>query len=456
MTKELFWLILYLDMITFLVLLLNNFTWVFVPLGSIILSGMLYDWYLDRYREIRTGDWKKSMHYIVLQIYPPKENRRSLAEMESLFTNLFSIFEERNPKDTYLIGKWHEGMCFEIHSDGGKVGFYLRVNKWYEGLVRDSFDARYPGTKLVEVPDPMGQWPRDWTGQIKYKYKNFFGSDVNYTAHDAHPVRIWQKFQDGNNPPVNDPIYELISLMENINPDDYAIFKLAFRPFDDKSMRQEMRDEVKKLRKEFSENASVYLNGNAENQDNKESRKFHLLTDDERETLNQMIIKSGAPHAKTKIRFGYFTNKPKPGAYEGHINGYFQQFTADIQGLVCCEYTRTNQDAHGGKDMGAGYNFPVLRNAIVSAYVARVIDLIYWKREREYRKQKIYSAILSNENTQIGEPPDFMEAASLASIFHMPTTYDENAPFRAQHLQTHYGQEDSLVKTAQPPADLPT
>jgi hypothetical protein len=430
---------------------LLNFIWVLLFGGAIILSSRLYWWYLDRYRETKTQTWKRGLEWIVLQIYPPEENQRSMAEMEALFSDLFSIYEEKAPKDVYIKGKWYEGFSLEIHSDGGDVNFYIRTNRWYEELVRNSFESHYPGTKLIEVSDPIGKWPRQWTKKNK-PFKDMFGANMKYEEIDAIPISDWNAFQDGNNPPENDPIYQLISFMSHIKKEEYAIFKITIRPFDDQAKKKQIRESAKELRKQYAEK-SVSKLGSSD--DSKSSNNFLLLTNEERDTLYAMIKKAGSHLAKTKIRFAFFSNQTKAGAYESHINGYFRQFSSFKQGVACSETTRTNQDEHGGKNVDSGYNFPLLRNPVISGFLAKAIDHFYWYRERYYRKQQLYRGLVGNENVDIGETVDFYSPAELAAIFHLPTTYSED-PARTEIIKSIHGDEDSFELQGLPPSNLPT
>ena len=76
-------------MITFFANLYDYLLIVFLAGGSLSLSVNVYQWFSDMYEGARTDEWKATTDFRMYKIYPPTENQRSMAEMESFFINLF-------------------------------------------------------------------------------------------------------------------------------------------------------------------------------------------------------------------------------------------------------------------------------------------------------------------------------------------------------------------------------
>jgi len=438
-------------MITFFANLYDYLLIVFLAGGSLSLSVNVYQWFSDMYEGARTDEWKATTDFKMYKIYPPTENQRSMAEMESFFINLSSIYEEISHKNRFVKGHSNLGISFEIHSDKGKIAYYIRISSWYEELLQISLDSHFDGARMVEVSDPTKDWPSTWSKNHPL-FKDMFGADIDYTSHEAHPTKPWSNFQTKDNSPISDPISQLIGMMENIGPQDYAIFKMVSRPLANKKKIEEMEKELKDRKEEYLTNSAVSKDADG---------KIQLLTDQEKLTLNAIRVKIGSQLFKTKIRFAYFAHSlQKPGVYEGYIEAYFAQFSTFTQNLICSEKTKTNQDSKGEYSDQQKKENLILRlflfffsNPIFLSYVAKFLDFRYWQRERFFRKYKIYKSIRSTQNIDVGEAPKFMDTASLVAFFHFPMTHLNTNPI-ADRITTDYGEEADIGST-KPPSNLP-
>jgi hypothetical protein len=418
----------------FILELLGALFWVLIIAGLVALGVKGWEWYDDRLLDQRIGAWFSKQDYITVQIFPPMENLRSMSEMENFFINLASVFTKKSPKDMYIEGKFYENFTFEVHSRGGQVGFFLYLNRAYLPLVRSSLAAHYPGTGMLECPDPLGTWPREWTGQVG-PYNQLYGTDLTLVASDVHPLKSWKFFQQGTLTPISDPVVTLISAMENIESTDYAIVQFVLRPFspDADGRRKKWQEEIAKLKKEYAANTFVEMG---------EGGQIQVLTKQEQAIINACEVKAGSDNFKCKIKILLLSSKSAPIRNLGPIMSYFKQFGTDVQGIKPDPVSKSNASAEGTEVK------------FIGPKVATWIDEIYWKNEQEYRKKKIYKSVLGRSLSAGGEPK-YIDVESLAAMFHFPSTSPVADKSLIGRVNNNYSDSNSVTITGRPPNNLP-
>jgi hypothetical protein len=408
----------------FLLFLLLDFVMVFLLGGVVIVAMKGYEWYDDRYLDGKIGGWLGSQNYIVVQLFPPGENLRSMQEMESFFINLHSIHSGKSKKDIYREGKWYENFTFEVHSRGGQVSFYVHLNKNHLPLLRSSLASHYPGSTVVEVPDPLSAFPKKWEGQAG-PYSHLFTTDIAFGASDLFPVKSWKAFQMGSNSPLTDPMTTLISNFENIESEDYIILQFVMQPqVFDKDKKDALVKELKELKDKYSKNSSVEMGPD---------NTIQVLTKQERAVLEACEAKLNMTNFKIKIRTAILSAKPSPQRNLGMIMSFFKEFQTDGQFNKPDGDTKTTASSE-------------------DATFGPWQDKQYWVREQDYRRKKGYEAILARSLAK-GSDPRFMDVESLAAMFHFPATemIDQSL---ASRVSTDYGNVNALP-SATPPSNLP-
>ncbi len=416
----------------FLLELGNYFVWVLLLGGFYFFAELFVQLFMDRFALLKMLGWAIwGQTTKVYQIFPPANNLRSLAAMENFYDNMSAIYSLKSNKDVFVTGKWHEVVAFELQSKGGKLAFFVRVNSWYEKLIKTALDSHFPGSRLVEVIDPLSTWSLEWTDGEK-PYKDLFGTDIIYKNNDAHPSKHWSAFQTNGPEPNTDPMAQLISIMENIGEEDFASFQIMLRPRDGVPQKKQWQMELEKLRKEYLENSVVETDGEGQ---------LQALTKEERDILNAISVKLGYQVFATKIRFCYLTNgKKKPGIIENRIKSFLQMFQTTTQEFGFEWESKTNEDSKGWY-LG-----------LLGAYIGKLEDVFYWKRERKYRKQRAYRGMFKR-SVDVGAPSHFLDTASLAALFHFPITTEEDKS-TAERISSAYGEEES-ASSSLPPLDLP-
>jgi hypothetical protein len=370
------------------------------------------------------GKFMSKQDYVVVQLFPPAENERSMAEMEYFYVNLASIFRNISEKDLFIDGKVLEAYSFEIHSRGGQVGFYVRLNRSYLSLLRSSLAAHYPGSDTIEVPDPLETWPKKWEGSAG-PYTKMLSMDLTLGKSDFYPLKSWTEFQRDDNSPLTDPISTLITSLENIDPKDYAVIQFILKPNMIPDVIARWKKELIKVRQDFKENSSMEIGDDG---------AVKLLTKQEQNILNACELKISGDNYQSKVRVGFFTAGEAPVRMLGPMMGYFKQYASEIQ------FVKPDTGTKPGSSN--------------SRYWGPFVDKNYWARENSIREKYSYLNLKNRSFTE-GSSPVFINVAALAALFHFPTSTKVD-----QSLLSRVAGGDGGV-TALPgggaaPRDLPT
>jgi len=443
--------------------LIVNILWVLLGGGFLALFKISEYYYMDRFGDNKIGKWFSKQTVKTYQIFPPTDNTRSFGEMEDFFVSMYSIFSEKSTKDIFITGKWHESIVFNIFSQGGKVGFFVNINSWYENVIRASLEGHFPGSRLVEVDFIMNSWPSKWNQTEKKNkdkennneyWQNFdiYGTDVVMSAEDIHPLKPWQKFQNENNQPIVDPIIQLVNILENIPKEDYAMMQISLVP-----RNHNTDNTIDGWKKSLQELKNIMITNDDTEVD--ELGQVQALTKEEREVLNQASNKIAAVNHRCKLRFGYFSasTKIKPSYFEKDIRAFIKEFSTNYQNLKIDQATCTRQDAKGNY-LG-----------LLGPYIGKFLDEFYWEREQEYRKYKMYASLkggsqtagyqldfTSNKDfTGVDSRCEYYDVCSLASIFHFPVVISRGQGFIQKVSQLHQEEEDIFDSNTPPPSNLP-
>jgi hypothetical protein len=409
----------------FILWLLANIFLVFGLGGFVILYFKWDEWHDDRYLDGKIGGWFAKQNYIFVQLFPPSSNERSMAEMEQFYINLSSVFSNKSEKDVYLEGKWYENFVFEIHSRGGQLGFYVKLNKNFLPLLRSSLAAHYPGATVVETPDPLTGFPKEWKGGAG-PYNGLFVTDIELGKGDLYPLKSWKMFQTGSSTPLSDPMITLLSGLENIEPEDYVILQYVIQPnVIDANRLKEMKAELAKIRKEFATNASFEVGPD---------NSIQVLTKQERAILDNIEVKINNVNFKCKIRMGSFSSKPAPIRNLGVVMSFLKQFQTEVQFTKPAGDTKTTASSS-------------------SKVWGPFEDKYYWEAENAWRLQKGYKALIGR-SLGGGIKPYYLDIETLTALFHFPATEQVDQSL-ASRITTDYGNISALPGGSTPPSNLP-
>ena len=241
-----------------------------------------------------------------------------------------------------------------------------------------------------------------------------------------YPLKFWSDFQRDDNTPITDPVSTIITALESIEPQDYAIIQFILKPKIDTAVLKEWASELKKKRQEFKENSAMEIGDDG---------GVKLLTKQEQNILNAAEMKMTSENFQTKIRVGLFTATGGPNRMLGPIMGYFKQYASELQFLKPDASTKTTASS-------------------TSLTWGPTIDKYYWARENEIRQRRAYLN-LKRRSFSGGSKPKFFNVSALAAIFHFPITTNIDQSL-ASRVSTGEGAAGALTGGSSAPRDLPT
>jgi len=421
--------------------LLIQFGWVllvgFLPLGIFV-----YDWYFDSLfgYKLVTGDYF-SKPMLTYRIYPPAENTKSMAAMAAFFQNVSANFAKKTPKQMLIDGMWYDNISLEIHSNGGNVEFYLHTKAMVKEIIEVALTNYFPTCVVKECPDPFLSWPDEWRKNGEgSRFQSIFGTDIVLSNHEINPTARWHDFQHNSDAPNYDPISQLISLLETVPPESYAVMQLVLRPWPIREGYQKDWDAAfLKLRQGLANNATVEYDENG---------RVMALTEQEKSILNAAQTKMNSETFKLKMRYVYMIGKGEiKGVVQGKLFSYLKQFNGPNQLFRPENETRTTIE-------WGGQNHPM--GLIAGANASTFQKKHYWLNEQYYREKRAYVGMLKR-GLDAGSACWMIDVDSLTALFHFPITSTQyGAPgVDLTRLATDYGTTENSTPIGLPPANLP-
>ena len=211
--------------------------WIYLPL---ILFFLVKGLWLKNVRQkfIREMDW------ILLEIKPPAEIKKTPRAMEQFFAGLHGCQRTPNWKERNLEGETQEWFSLELVSQGGEIHFFVRTHSIYRDLVEAQIYAQYPESEIVQVDDYVQLIPSD----IPSKEYDLWGTELVLDKEDAYPIRTYETFEKGLvlEEQQIDPIASLLEVMSKLRDGEQIWIQTLIRPVMDdwKKAGEELRDKL--------------------------------------------------------------------------------------------------------------------------------------------------------------------------------------------------------------------
>ena len=389
--------------------------WLVLPIVLYPLLKFLYFWWL------RWEVWFKEKKWVILEIIPPQEIKKSFSTMEDIFNSLWAVYSIPNWKD-----KWCEGVLltggswfsFEIASIAGKIHFYLRIPSGAKKMAEDLIYSHYPDIEIYEADDYTKNIPQS----IPNDEYDLYGEDYIYLKKDYFPIKTYKSFElsvaesDKEERKI-DPIHTLLEGMTKLKEGEQVWLQVIATPVtgNETKVVKEAQDFVAKMAgrdiKELTpmksitrETVETMLNfGNpvppAPGEAKKEEGfKFPIVTPGEKEVMEAVENKFTKYIFRTSIRGLYvYKTKAYNSANVGIIRSYFPHFgTQNLNTIIFSLKTRTK------------------------------INYLFKKRRIYKRKKNIFFRYLkrlpaSYPKKMDGHGTMIMSSEELATIVHLPS-----------------------------------
>lgn len=374
----------------------------------IVLPWLLYFLFKPIWMDFIIGKYLGSLQYVLLEIITPREIEKSPKLMESFFAGFAGVHAAINTAETYCKGVRLPKMSLEIVSDGGKVHFYLLVQKNFRNLVESNLYAQYPDCQVVEVDDYVNTVPRI----VPNKDWDLWGTDLELVKPDIYPIKTYQEFEEDVTGKMIDPLSAMIEALGKIGPEQKFWFQIIITPEADQDVIKAGLDLVQivtgkkkkskgPLEKVWTDITDVFKNifgtmmgsepvFTEEKSEAVEQPIEFKLTPGEKEALKALEENIGRIHFMTKIRFICL----------GKRSSFDKTAVSSFMGAIK-QYNSNNTNAlKPNNDSKTFANYVAVKSRL------------------RFRQVKIFKRYVSRNGT---DGVKFrMSTAELASLFHMP------------------------------------
>ena len=359
--------------------------------------------------------WKSWLHYIrtlyinslswvLLEIKIPREIQKTPYAMEVALTS-FHITKKGNLVDRYWRGVLKPWMGLEVLGAGGKIRFFIYVQKKLRNLIESQIYSQYPGAEIIEADDYTSAIPADIPNQDWQAW----GAEFGLNKESFYPIKTYVDFglqKPGEKEEEKvDPITTFLEMLGHLKQGEFIWFQILIRAAS-KEWRKPGEKFVEKL---------VSTEKSAKEGEMKLG--MFRLSPGQQDTLKAVERKIAKLGFKTGIRAMYLARRD---AFEpvniSALTGVIKQYNAEnLNGFKVA------------RDTGRNYFFVERREAFLQR---RMLNA--------YRKRSWFYMPYRRE-------PYIMTAEELATIYHFPGRVAEIPTFARIE-----------AKKAGPPSTLPT
>ncbi len=424
----------------FAVELARTLFWFFLFGGLPVLLIHGYFWFADRYEGYKKAEYSKTQKFVVLRVFPPAQNMVSMHSMEDFFNSVWSIYRERTPFKLFTLGRSYENLIIEFHSRGGFVGIFIRVNRGNMDAVSGQLMDRFPGTRVVEVADPMQSLPKTW--DRKGQYTQMYATDMKVLEvgtnkeNDLFTLKSWKEFQSDRKEPVSDPVVQLFGVLRDIDPRAYVILQFILRPMYNKKKLKDWMIEFQSRKKELLGEKDLDLG---------KRQKIITNTPTQSKILNDITRKINSLNYLCKIRIVAMGQEGVDMATIKHmIWSYFNQYSSEMGRLRPQKDTQSTAESKGdflgmlGPQMGL------------------FADKAFYEKERYFREKMVYDGLV-RRNIDVGSAYYYLDTQALAAMIHFPYITPEQKEKRNIQAKTEpeVNERYQYLFKSQPPESLP-
>lgn len=315
--------------------------WIYIPWLLLVLA---WDLWLKHRRQRSINSWE----WVLLEIKPPREIKKTPKSMEQFFAGLHGIQGWCHWWDRNIKGVVPDYFSIETISQGGEIHFLIRVRTKYRNLVESNIYAQYPESEIFEVDDYVGLVPDD----IPNKDCDLWGTELILLKEDAYPIRTYLEFEKDIMVEEQriDPVASLLETMASIEDDERIWIQTLIRPVGDtwKEEGEKLRDKLIGRKDEAKQSlvakeagawkdaaqevaykivADGEFSGDLE-KDEKVLDIFKNVTKGEREIIEAIEKNIAKIGFEVIIRYVYIASKDsfRSGSIKRAINGCYKQF----------------------------------------------------------------------------------------------------------------------------------
>jgi hypothetical protein len=220
---------------------LGLFWWIILPIAFFYIFKFLFKDYVGWYS---ANSWYANQKYCLLEIIPPREIEKGPKLMESFFQGLTGVLTTYNPFQEWMEGAWfHDRFSLELVGEEGKVHFYIRPQKKHRNMIEAQIYAQYPDAGIIEVEDYIDRFPK----VVPTKNWNIWGTDFEFVAPDAYPIKTYDHFEESISGEMIDPMAALVEVMGTLGPGQHIWLQYILQPIQEQENRKKYAKVLDKL-----------------------------------------------------------------------------------------------------------------------------------------------------------------------------------------------------------------
>ena len=359
--------------------------WIYIPWLFFIIARDL--WFKHR-RQQFTNNWE----WVLLEIVPPREIKKTPKSMEQFFAGLHGVQGWGHWWDRNIDGIVPDYFSMETISNGGDIRFLIRARSQYRNLVESNIYAQYPEAEIFEVDDYVGLISSD----IPNEDYDLWGTEFVLLKEDAYPIRTYLEFEKDIIVEEQriDPVASLLETMASIGEDERIWIQTLIRPVGDKWKEEgeKLRDKLIGRKKETEQSlivkeAAAWRDATQEvaykivsdggfegdvKKDDKELDIFKNMTKGEREIVEAIEKNIAKIGFEVIIRYVYISRRDsfRGGSIKKAISGCYKQFNSQ----------NLNGFGYNGK-ISPGIDYRIQAKKIRDVYRKQKVFNDYQKRD---------------------------------------------------------------------------
>jgi len=402
------------------------------------------------------------MEWILLEIVPPREVKRTPEVMEQFFAGLHGAHSPLNWGEWFWKGETQSWFSLEVVSLGGEVHFYIRTLAKFRDLIEAQIYAQYPEAEIREVADYIDSLPLN----LPNEDYNVWGTEMEFVNKDAYPIRTYKESGKGVNILKEeervDPMFSLLEALNKIKAGEHFWIQILVRPLLDewkaaaqeeknkligrktKKKEGELKKEIiawKEAGKEVAHHliTGKLISGKLEGEE--EPSTLLWMTKGETEIVNAIENKMNKMAFESVIRMVYLGRRDifSPSPHVNSVIGSLKQFSAqNLNGFKPNGKTATSIDYKIKlKETRLAYR----RKRIFADYRKRAF--VQYSKYISYLRPLIFYRFPIFNWFFMRSKPMILNIEELASIYHFPALMRTPMTLRVE------------AKKSEPPAGLP-
>jgi hypothetical protein len=182
---------------------------------------------VDLFIHYKRTKFMNKMEWILLEILPPAEVKKSPAAMEVFLLTLHQTGGESNWYKKYIQGSFRSWFSLELVSLEGQVKYFIRCEKKHRRAIEANLYAEYPGIEVVEAKE-------DYTDGIYFdEDKNaMFAAELGLTKDDSYPLKTYVDYrldQEQEDEYKIDPMAPVLEFLNTVKPRNNVWFQILVR-----------------------------------------------------------------------------------------------------------------------------------------------------------------------------------------------------------------------------------